>query len=122
MNEVRLKGTVRFAPKTFAAGVRVGIQPEGETSAVDVVAWTNDAPDAVRVLSSLAEGAGVWVQGKLSRSKEKRLGKLDASGNLVESGAWVMSVSALKAGGMQVVAAPPPPTRPPPTSDDDIPF
>jgi len=102
MNAIYLQGTVKFAPRTFSAGVGVVIQPDGETSGVDVTCWTEDAPDAARALGELHEGDNVKLVGKLVRKKEKRMAMLDANGVLVKGkDAWVLGVNVVSVDGVE---------------------
>lgn len=116
MNDVRLKGTIKFPPRVFSAGVGVVIQPEGESAGVDCTCWSKDAPEAAALLGKAQQGDTVSVLGKVTRSKEKRLAKLDGQGNLQSGDVYVASIAVLKA---RVDAAA---QRPAPRDDSDIPF
>lgn len=105
MNEVRIRGTLKFAPRTFSAGVSLVVQPDGEQAGVDCTAWSSDAPEAVEALSACGIGSHVTILGKLGRGKDKMLAKTDGSGGDV----WTMRVSVVKVRVDAKVAAEAPP-------------
>lgn len=116
MNEIRLKGTLKFPPRTHGSNVFVVLAPEGEQGGVDIACWAEEAPEACAALAKAVQGSKVSIMGKLVRGKDKLLAKVDQSG-AVTGEAWVLKVNALK---VRVEAAPvAPPQR---QADDEIQF
>lgn len=95
MNEIRLKGTLKFAPRTNGANVFAVVTPIGEQGGVDVACWASDAPEAAATLGGLREGSAVTILGKLVRKKDKLLGKVK-DGALQAGDVWVLGVTVVK--------------------------
>ncbi len=102
MNTITLSGTVKFPPRTFGSGnVGLVVQPDGETSGVDVTCWAEDAAEAAQALAQLGEGDRVAIVGKLVRKKDKMLGVVKDGKLVPGKDAWVLGVNVVSVEGVE---------------------